>query len=172
MTTGHRPAFGEVKMKRLISLVFIIFAYCTIVSSQEAKLPDIIETPVGNFIKDGRSYSCELEKDGHRISLVASAEENISQQQLDQRLLILQEKFLHLSEFEKKVFSYAAKKAADGKYKKLIAKSTKHIVSIMIDDSDKLEFWLVTEESIIHGCDFIVVYCELDGSFETVALVG
>ena len=91
-------------MKRLISLVFIIFAYCTIVSSQEAKLPDIIETPVGNFIKGGRYYSCELEKDGHRISLVASAEENISQQQLDQRLLILQEKFLHLSEFEKKFF--------------------------------------------------------------------
>ena len=77
-----------------------------------------------------------------------------------------------MSEFEKKVFSYAAKNAADGKYKKSIAKSTKHIVSIMIDDSDKLEFWLVTEESIIHGCDFIVVYCELDGSFETVALVG
>lgn len=42
----------------------------------------------------------------------------------------------------------------------------------MIDDSDKLQFWLVTEESIIHGCDFIVVYCEMNGSFETVALVG
>ena len=159
-------------MKRLISLVFIIFAYCTIVSSQEAKLPDIIETPVGNFIKDGRLYSCELEKDGHWIFLRAFAEENISQQQLDQKLLILQEIFLHLSEFEKKVFSYAAKNAADGKYKKLIAKSTKHIVSIMIDDSNKLQFYLVTEESIINGCDFIVVFCELDGSFETVALVG
>ena len=73
---------------------------------------------------------------------------------------------------KKKVFSYAAKNAADGKYKKLIAKSTKHIVSIRIDDSGKLQFWLVTEESIIHGCDCIIVSCELDGSFETVALVG
>ena len=99
-------------MKRLISLVFIIFAYCTIVSSQEAKLPDIIETPVGNFIKGGSYYSCELEKDGHRISLVASAEENISQQQLDQRLLILQEKFLHLSEFEKKSFFLCSQKSS------------------------------------------------------------
>ena len=160
-------------MKRLLSLIFIIVSNLLILSAQETKLPDIIETPVGNFVKEWEgSYTCVVEKDGQEIDLRTFFESNISQQKLDQRLLILQDFFLQLPELEKKVFSYAAKKAAGGKYKRQLSKSKMHIVSIWIDDSDKIEFVLVTDESVIHGCDLICVICNLDGSFENVYLVG
>lgn len=173
-----KKTYKIIYFKKLFSVLFLFVAFNFIVYSKDKKTDSVIQTKIGQFIYESEGcYSCTLGNDDSNYFVLAILfEPNTKKDEIDKMIENIQTLYLDLQNKEKEIILYASENAADGKYKDIISESCR-LFSILLEknnedkESDCLYYYINTDHHI-RGCDFICVTCNIDGTFESVDLVG